>query len=735
MDKMKLQAAVQEWNEYGDKMVQFKDKLKSPFPDKTKLSPDEAFEQLYYNISNLSDLQIDDYYKIVNSKVGSNSDLQFKDLGRKFLTKTKELFSKDQRIESLAYMKREGLLPEKPKPRPTPQPAPKPTPHPTPQPAPKPTPRPQPQPTPRPEPYTYTPPQEPKSGKNCMIRFILIVLIAVGLISMIVALINKSADSSDKSPEQATEVQQTTYYCTAKSGVNVRYTPSANSSVVGKLKYGQAVTVYLHETGPKFTKIDFKHSKGKTAWVSTQYLSPTKPTPQTSSSTTSKPTAKNTAKTTSSSTSSKTSSSATPTPTKGMHNGHEYVDLGLSVKWATCNIGAYKPEDYGGYFAWGERTPKDTYDWISYKWCKGSSGTFTKYNDMGSSGRVDNKRTLDYEDDAARAYRGGSWRMPTDAEWTELRTKCTWTYTTQKGVKGYKVTSNRNGNSIFLPAAGHRVNSDIYYENSYGYYWSSSLYANLPENGVTIDFTSTLVHGSSCYRCCGLSIRPVCQPSSSSTTTASASSSTSSKTSSSATTTPTKGMHNGHEYVDLGLSVKWATCNIGANDYPTRTGGYYAYGETKTKNNYTWDTYQHGKGSSQIYKYNNDRRLGTVDNKTTLDLVDDAARQNWGGNWRIPTKYEIEELITKCNWQWTTVGGTYGYKVTSKVNANYIFLPGCSYKSFSSRADNSPYGNYMSSTLSQDNLNMYKLGFNPGGKPLCNTYSRVFGYTIRPVYK
>ena len=194
-------------------------------------------------------------------------------------------------------------------------------------------------------------------------------------------------------------------------------------------------------------------------------------------------------------------------------------------------------------------------------------------------------------------------------------------------------------------------------------------------------------------------------------------------------------MHNGHEYVDLGLSVKWATCNIGANDYPTRTGGYYAYGETKTKNNYTWDTYQHGKGSSQIYKYNNDRRLGTVDNKTTLDLVDDAARQNWGGNWRIPTKYEIEELITKCNWQWTTVGGTYGYKVTSKVNANYIFLPGCSYKSFSSRADNSPYGNYMSSTLSQDNLNMYKLGFNPGGKPLCNTYSRVFGYTIRPVYK
>lgn len=730
MNQEQRQSIIEQWLTSGERLSRHQEY----FIERKYEEAHTAFRQLYYHIEELDISNIEKYGRTLRKCSANDSNKDFKFAISNFIALTADLFGENMssKQENVTFMKQEGTLPCEPKVKP------------------KPTPRPQPQPTPRPEPYTYTPPQEPKSGKNCMIRFILIVLIAVGFISMIVALINKSADSSDKSPVQATQTQQTTYYCTAKSGVNVRYTPSANSSVVGKLKYGQAVTVYLHETGPKFTKIEFKHSKGKTAWVSTQYLSPTKPATQASSSTASKSTSKTTTKAESSSatktnttkastpsnssTASTTSSSATTTTIK-MHNGHEYVDLGLSVKWATCNIGAYKPEDYGGYFAWGERTPKDTYDWISYKWCKGSSGTFTKYNDMDGSGRVDNKRTLDYEDDAARAYRGGSWRMPTDAEWTELRTKCTWTYTTQKGVKGYKVTSNRNGNSIFLPAAGHRVNSNIYYENSYGYYWSSSLYANLPENGVTIDFTSTLVHGSSCYRCCGLSIRPVCQPSSSSTTTASASSSTSSKTSSSATTTPTKGMHNGHEYVDLGLSVKWATCNIGANDYPTRTGGYYAYGETKTKNNYTWDTYQHGKGSSQIYKYNNDRRLGTVDNKTTLDLVDDAARQNWGGNWRIPTKYEIEELITKCNWQWTTVGGTYGYKVTSTVNANYIFLPGCSYKSFSSRADNSPYGNYMSSTLSQDNLNMYKLGFNPGGKPLCNTYSRVFGYTIRPVYK
>ena len=662
MDRMQLQTAVQEWIEHGENIVRFLNELEDLFQDKTKISPPEAFEQLYYNISSLSDQQIGAYIRIVNNKNGSVSDLQHKELVRNFLGQTQMLFSKEQRIETLTYMKREGLLPEKPKARPTPQPAPRPTPRPTPPPP------------SRPEPYI--PPKddkEPKSLKDIIIRIILIALIAIGFISMIFALINKSADSSDKSPVQATQTQQTTYYCTAKSGVNVRYTPSANSSVVGKLKYGQAVTVYLHETGPKFTKIDFKHSKGKTAWVSTQYLSPTKPATQASSSTASKSTSKTTTKAESSSatktnttkastpsnssTASTTSSSATTTTIK-MHNGHEYVDLGLSVKWATCNIGAYKPEDYGGYFAWGERTPKETYDWISYKWCKGSSGTFTKYNDMGSSGRVDNKRTLDYEDDAARAYRGGSWRMPTDAEWTELRTKCTWTYTTQKGVKGYKVTSNRNGNSIFLPAAGHRVNSNIYNENNYGYYWSSSLYANLPENGVTIDFTSTLVHGSSCYRCCGLSIRPVCQPSSSSTTTASASLSTSSKTSSSATTT-----HSGHEYVDLGLSVKWATCNVGATK-PDSYGSHYA-----------WES--------------------------------DATRTIWGGNWRTPTNKEWIELKEKCNWSWTKKNGIYGYVVKSRTNANTIFLPAAGYsmQGSSSWYSRDAHGYYWSNTRDENNRN------------------------------
>ena len=193
-------------------------------------------------------------------------------------------------------------------------------------------------------------------------------------------------------------------------------------------------------------------------------------------------------------------------------NGHEYIDLGLSVKWATMNVGANSPEEHGDYFAWGETQPKATYDWSTYKykWCNGSETTLTKYNTDSSYGTVDNKTQLDLSDDAAHVNWGGDWRMPTDAEWTELREQCTWTWTTQNGVKGYKVTSKSNGNSIFLPAAGYRVNSDLGYAGSDGYYWSSSLYTDSPSEAYVLGFDSGSVGRYSNYRCCGQSVRPVC---------------------------------------------------------------------------------------------------------------------------------------------------------------------------------------------------------------------------------
>ena len=198
-----------------------------------------------------------------------------------------------------------------------------------------------------------------------------------------------------------------------------------------------------------------------------------------------------------------------PDPNTG---NHEYVDLGLSVKWATCNVGATKPEEYGDYFAWGETEPKSTYDWSTYKYCNGSYRTLTKYNNSSSYGTVDNKTTLELSDDAARANWGGSWRMPTDVELTELREQCTWTWTTpQNGVYGYKVTSKSNGKSIFLPATGYRLESSLNKAGSYGLYWSSSLYTVSPYYACVLYFYSDIVVRSYDHRLDGFSVRPVCQ--------------------------------------------------------------------------------------------------------------------------------------------------------------------------------------------------------------------------------
>ena len=196
--------------------------------------------------------------------------------------------------------------------------------------------------------------------------------------------------------------------------------------------------------------------------------------------------------------------------------GHEYVDLGLSVKWATCNVGASKPEEYGDYFAWGEtegyNSSKKSFSWSTYKWCKGSSSTLTKYC-TSFYGTVDKKTVLDKEDDAAYVNWGGSWRMPTKAEQDELRntSNCTWTWTTMNGVNGYKVRSKKNGNSIFLPAAGNRSSGSLSYDaGSTGYYWSSSLYESSSYNACYLLFYSGRVDWNYYDRCYGRSVRAVC---------------------------------------------------------------------------------------------------------------------------------------------------------------------------------------------------------------------------------
>ena len=188
---------------------------------------------------------------------------------------------------------------------------------------------------------------------------------------------------------------------------------------------------------------------------------------------------------------------------------YAYVDLGLSVKWATCNVGSSKPEDYGNYYAWGETEPKTTYSWATYKWCNGSNITLTKYNTKSSCGTVDNKTVLELADDAARVNWGGAWRMPTDAECTELRENCTWTWTTKNDVNGYEVKSKINENAIFLPAAGCRGDDDLINPGNGGYYWSSSLYTDSPNYAWYVYFRSDNVLRLSNARYYGRSVRPI----------------------------------------------------------------------------------------------------------------------------------------------------------------------------------------------------------------------------------
>jgi hypothetical protein len=189
------------------------------------------------------------------------------------------------------------------------------------------------------------------------------------------------------------------------------------------------------------------------------------------------------------------------------------VDLGLpsGTLWANRNVGADNPEDYGDYFAWGETATKSTYSWNNYKWCNGTSDSQTKYCTKDSYGTVDDLTTLESEDDAATANWGKQWRMPTYEEMNELRTECTWTWTTQNSVNGYKVTGP-NGNSIFLPAAGYRNDSDLYSVGSSGYYWLRSLNQSYPNSAYYLYFYSEFYGTrSDSYRSYGHPVRAVMQ--------------------------------------------------------------------------------------------------------------------------------------------------------------------------------------------------------------------------------
>ena len=189
----------------------------------------------------------------------------------------------------------------------------------------------------------------------------------------------------------------------------------------------------------------------------------------------------------------------------GKHEGHEYVDLGLSVKWATCNVGASNPEDYGNYYAWGETSTKETYD-------EDNCPTFGLFelsiSQLQAQGYIDGEGNLTSQYDAARANWGGNWRMPTETEMRELIDKCNWEWTTQNGVYGYKV-EGPNGNSIFLPAVGLRDGPSLYYAGGNGIYWSSTPREYGGYGAYGLGFGSDSHYVIDNFRYHGLSVRSI----------------------------------------------------------------------------------------------------------------------------------------------------------------------------------------------------------------------------------
>ena len=410
---------------------------------------------------------------------------------------------------------------------------------------------------------------------------------------------------------------------------------------------------------------------------------------------------------------------------------HEWVDLGLpsGTLWATTNVGAARPQDCGDYFAWGETTPKDGYTWGNYKWMsegKDDWNWISKYTFAdnqtdacwysGSTFIGDNTRELELADDAAFVHWGSKWRMPSKEQLNELidPSNTTTVWTTMDGVLGRKITSLKNGNTLFLPATGYFGEAGTGSVGTTGNYWSRTLDTSFSDHAFELFIKQDNIYCYGANRKDGQSIRPV---------------------------------RRDHEYVDLGLpsGTLWATCNVGA-DSPEEYGDYFAWGETKPKEYYNWETYRFYYGiegdNVKLTKYLLTTEYsydGSMDNLEELLPEDDAAQVNWGSNWQMPSQEQQEELLNSdyTTAVFTTQNGVNGYKITSNSNGKSIFLPAAGVVTGSDFDNVGSDGYYWSRTLLwtlfSGGLNYYILSddyiirYGPS--------VRARGHSVRPVRK
>lgn len=370
------------------------------------------------------------------------------------------------------------------------------------------------------------------------------------------------------------------------------------------------------------------------------------------------------------------------------------VDLGLpsGLLWSAYNLGAENSMQIGKYFAWA-----DPYE---------VSTSQADYPRLVEGDPMDIAGT---EFDVVTHVVGNGWHIPTDYDFMELQKYCNWSY--QVSPAGWVVTSRANGNSIFLPYTGNRQGDGTMYHTSpytEGFYWTSRNSSFLEAVYFTFGSSAqTSGRSATTNKYLGMAIRPV--------------QGTSNKQEPKEDTGEQTSPYD-NAAVNMGLSVHWASRNLGATK-PSQAGSAYAWGETSSnKESFTAENYAWCSGGSYIYP-------GTDD---IAGSAYDAAHVNWGGDWRMPGELEFMELFEMCDWTWSFEDQVPGYKVTSKVNGNSIFLP---------TTDDNVYGEYWSSTLYSLNDRFYNtfayyLTFSDNRVPTyLSSYYRYLGKRIRPVKK
>ena len=374
----------------------------------------------------------------------------------------------------------------------------------------------------------------------------------------------------------------------------------------------------------------------------------------------------------------------------------EAVDLGLSVKWAAWNMGASSINDVGGYYGWGDPTG----ELESYT----SSDYATGYKELSICGTRYDIATVNW---------GKDWRLPKVEEIQELLDNSTIQATVQDGVPGYLLTCN--GKTLFLPKGGYKLKGETRSSGVMAYYWTGEQSDQLYPYDMCVSTTETYKSSAIPNKAYHMLIRPVYIGGSSS-----------------------GGGSSTNAYdkyaVDLGLSSLWSSVNLGATK-ETQSGKFYAWGETESKTSFTKDNYAYtipGGEGENTYQWLGDE--SGVISGTEYDAVKVA----WGGDWVMPTYYDLDELYELCKWEATTKSGVAGYKVTGP-NGNSIFLPLTGYYNGSELQYAGQYARYWAGTvrtLSKKNEwgISYNLNINPENNVLLGT-QRHWGAVIRPVKK